>query len=717
MHGKVGGSPKHKPVTAIRKIELSQLNPRKVQRELMGKDIDLHALVVYLKRTIQFDTADRVVDVQVSRTIDAASTIKITLNDYDRSVLHSRRLHNKLDIQIDGIWFRLVKVEREVGDDNMDLTFEQREIAVLKEYPKKGAPHNGVIFADRATVTRAEFILRLIREVKEFKIPVVIPDLQEIQEIEKGSDTPVFGTGADSEAATSLGISTSNIVPFPMSDANTSPQRQASFLSHQLRVKGVAATKAQIQNVNAILAVGKSMGANRKVLCVSMMVATQESTLNNIKGGDNAHGGGLNDSAGLFQQIGSWGSYTDRTTPTMAARFFFKAAIPKEAQHPTMTPSQLCSEIQRDYTWHTTRQGADYAQWQDEADRWVTSYGIPGALGAGAGSIDEGSASDFNLMGDTGGGGSEFLYYRGISKENDKVWAREDSWTCIRRLADEVQWRAFFISGVFYLMSDDDLFKTQPILDFSEKSRGIEGVGFDLDIGKRLSEMTISARIGSWLAPPGAVILAKNFGPASGRWIVHEFERSLFDGEPATITAGKPLAKLPEPLDDQVETPPTWANVNSAVKPTGIISDGSPNAITQIALKAYNEEQKQHYHYLQKRPYPATLWSFEAHQGIDCSSFATLVYKEAGLPDPNNSGYNGSGYTGTLVAHGMSVATPQPGDLIFYGGTRIVPGHVGVYVGSQKVVEIGSDIGIQLINWDYRPVIAIRRYIGSNAPL
>src|SRR6266496_1585147 len=189
--------PKHSARSAIRLLERSKIPRSKIQRELMGADLDLEKMVIYLKGRIQFDVADRVMDIGLVRSIDGASTIKVSLNDYDRSIVQSRRLHNALDVQLDGMWFRMVKVEREAGDDQLDLTFEQREIAVLRSYPKKGAKHNGVIFADRAKVTRAEFILRLIREVKEFKIPVVIPELHRPQAIEKGSDTPTWGSSAD----------------------------------------------------------------------------------------------------------------------------------------------------------------------------------------------------------------------------------------------------------------------------------------------------------------------------------------------------------------------------------------------------------------------------------------------------------------------------------------------------------------------------------------
>lgn len=53
----------------------------------------------------------------------------------------------------------------------------------------------------------------------------------------------------------------------------------------------------------------------------------------------------------------------------------------------------------------------------------------------------------------------------------------------------------------------------------------------------------------------------------------------------------------------------------------------------------------------------------------DCSAFSTLCYSWAGAPDPNGLSYNGTGYTGTLLEHGIPVvlSAARPGDLIFYG--------------------------------------------------
>jgi hypothetical protein len=69
----------------------------------------------------------------------------------------------------------------------------------------------------------------------------------------------------------------------------------------------------------------------------------------------------------------------------------------------------------------------------------------------------------------------------------------------------------------------------------------------------------------------------------------------------------------------------------------------------------------------------------------DCSAFFTYCYSWGGAADPNGQGYNGTGYTGTLLAHGTEIPLEQvqPGDAIVYG-----PG-TGDHVA--MVVEAGPD--------------------------
>ncbi len=110
-------------------------------------------------------------------------------------------------------------------------------------------------------------------------------------------------------------------------------------------------------------------------------------------------------------------------------------------------------------------------------------------------------------------------------------------------------------------------------------------------------------------------------------------------------------------------------------------------------------------HYRQVRPMADSLRSPDAAYRTDCSSFATLCYKAAGADDPNGSGYNGYGYTGTLWVRGAYTSSPKPGDLAFYGDMGDgMPSHVAVYIGGGQVASFGSEPG---------PVVRTLRYRGD----
>jgi hypothetical protein len=67
------------------------------------------------------------------------------------------------------------------------------------------------------------------------------------------------------------------------------------------------------------------------------------------------------------------------------------------------------------------------------------------------------------------------------------------------------------------------------------------------------------------------------------------------------------------------------------------------------------------------RPHKLPLWT-------DCSGFVTLCYSWAGAPDPNGLGYDGYGYTGTLLAHMRPVVfeSVRSADVVVWGPP---PGH------------------------------------------
>src|SRR5262252_2074000 len=96
-------------------------------------------------------------------------------------------------------------------------------------------------------------------------------------------------------------------------------------------------------------------------------------------------------------------------------------------------------------------------------------------------------------------------------------------------------------------------------------------------------------------------------------------------------------------------------------------------------------------HYAQSRPMDGLFHVHKLPLHTDCSGFATLCYKWAGARDPNGLGYNGQGYTGTLLNHMREIRRAQlrPGDLIVYG---YFPGeHVVIYIGGDMCVSQGSE--------------------------
>lgn len=558
--------------TAVQKLERSQLSPKTVQRELMGDNLDTESILVYFQSKVKFQSIDRVIDVDIERTIEGASTIVLRLNDHDRAVLRSGLLSNKLDVKIDGLWFRLVKVNKQ--GDQLNLTFEDREIAVLRLY-------NKLKVARRTNVTRAEFVVNLLQEVKEFRIPHVIPELHRVQTVMAATT----GQQIDWEALLNKtkGVAkdvnaTPDIVPTATTD-----QVQARGVTSQrtLTIKGQPADTNQIKNANIIVQVGETMGARRKVVVSAIMTAITESTLRNLPYGDK-------DSLGLFQQRDSWGSREDRLDPATAARLYYQHAIKNDTQDPTMGYGELCQSVQ------ISAFPDRYDRYRTEAERLVTAGGLPGGDGVvSAASVNNSKPGD-------AGGGSDYLFYRGTPDSTKKTWKKENSWDCIQRLAEDVQWRAFFVSGVFYFIAEDDLIKSLPIATITESSAGVEGIDGDYDEGKKTATLTITCRVGAWLVPPGAVVVLQGMGPWNGRWLVSRFNRSLLSTDAATITLSKPLPRLPEPLLNDINTPqqPGWADtpatgdpgVDSTPVNTDVTTGAAESASKLLGNKGWHDD-------------------------------------------------------------------------------------------------------------------------------
>jgi hypothetical protein len=575
---------KHKRQTARERLQISQLHLS--HKELLGHDLDVHKLLLKFGKDFGVNIAEAILSANVQRTVEGASTFTIEVEDRDRVLLRSGFLTKWTDVQIDGLWFRLVSVSKSA--DVLTLTFEDREIAVLRTYTK-------IIKASRATsrdkITRAEFILRMILEVKEFKIPWVIPELEIIQPLEDdpnqslqdqlnngnsknrgipmdindvqgttGEDVRMRGLSNQHKrsmkpsapkvgpGAQAFGIGINPLGAYSGASASAkahmvSPSKTLGDQAGHLKVKGQKMSRAQIKTANTILNVGDSMtGINTRMMVEAIMCSIQESNLTNYKSADS------NGSSGAFQQTPPWwGTRAQVNNVAHAARKFFEAIRTENHQHPNIPMWENIYHVQKCAAQYMTR----YQQWFDEAQRIVTAYG--------GGSLKNNQGTP-----DTTPSTADYEFYRGVPTQvgNKTLWTPENSWDCIQRLAQEVNWRAFFVSGTFFYVDDQDLYQAKPIASLGEFSRGIEGIDGDYDEGKHTGELTISARVARWAAPPGSVIQVKHMGPWNGRWLVTTIERDLFD-DLATITLKKPEPQLPEPFGEQITTDPNTANPNT----------------------------------------------------------------------------------------------------------------------------------------------------------
>ena len=117
-------------LTARQKLDLSTL--KLTQKELMGDDIDINHINLQIKNVFGVDIAGAITAGSIERTIEGASTLNLDVFDRDRKLLRSGRLAARTDVRIDGLWFRLAAVNKE--SDTLSLTFEDREIAILRTY-------------------------------------------------------------------------------------------------------------------------------------------------------------------------------------------------------------------------------------------------------------------------------------------------------------------------------------------------------------------------------------------------------------------------------------------------------------------------------------------------------------------------------------------------------------------------------------------------------
>lgn len=447
-------------------------------------DIDLTEAVLDGDK-ITAELSSAITDGTINRTIEGASTIELNVEDPRRRLIRNHVITQKFAkdedvyLEIDGRDFALVKMSK--SDDIHTLTFENRAVYEMRKV-------FGALKAYRDSITRAMFLLRMVRQVKGYHIQFYSPELEKVQAITNFRSS---STRSTRDKLRHSGIA---------SDAN-------------LDIDGVRADKGQISILNRALDVAYARkGTTPYPVIVALVEAIlDESRAHNLSGGDR-------DSAGILQQRPSqgWGTYAQVRDPERATTKFLDRAIPYYNRHPQAKASVIAQAVQAS----GTPSGSNYEHFKSEAVAIVRAYGSHG--GSGSITLDR------------------------LKRYPFKRGRTEDSWTAAKRLADQVKWLLFCVDDTMYYISWSALLASQPRMTLSEATPGVKSIDYDIDKGKRVEQITVQARATRWSAPPGTVVMVEDMGPADDRWVVTEHSRPIYSRE-AEITLKRPGKSAKEP--------------------------------------------------------------------------------------------------------------------------------------------------------------------------
>lgn len=455
------------------------------RRRLRGLDTDFHA--VKLQGAEWTVRADRPLRADVTRSIEEASTISMDFHDPHRRILRSPLLETLVDVEVDGLWFRLANVSSQ--GNILSLTFEARTVAYLRKYkgPEK---------AFREQVTRAEFIYALVRKVKEEQIRCWIPELHKERAVKS----------FQLEHSMDINI--------------TDTRGQGLDMDADLTVKGVAANAQQLKLGDIILRAAASHGASQEVMVGLITAAINESTIKNLSYGSES-------SVGVFQLLSIHGTVEQRMDVGRSVSIFiedgFTGAGSAEDLAPRMPIQQWLGLVMYD-AGGTPYPGLQYVP---EAEKWVAAFGGgTGASYTGSASMDRAKRYPFEI-------------------ESDETY-----WDGFGRLADDVNFRRFEVCNVFQYVSEEQLGAQGPLIYVTEDTDGIDTVNFQYDTGLPVQEVQVEGRLKAWGAPPGTVAkLNDDYGPAAGLYIVSSITSSLFN-DVFSATLKKPMKELPEPAPE-----------------------------------------------------------------------------------------------------------------------------------------------------------------------
>lgn len=556
----------------------------------------------------------RITKADITQSLDSPLTITLDVWDKGRELLTSGLLDTKVRIVLGDQAFAMTAISK--AGDLLTLEFEDANVNDLR---KNDSP----IKAERGTTSRIDFVKRLLTEKGAPKMRWVI----------------------DAGAPGAITVEKN-----PLALTDTEARKPGPF--QKTTVKGEQATQEQLDNIKVVLGHLFAEGATQEQLAITTMVATAESRWINTKGGTGS-------SVGLFQQIdgykGADGKVFDRNDRVAAADAFYERLQKAMDRLPGQPMHIYGQAVQLSGAGAASGGESNYGPWEDEAKKtasaWNRAYG---------GSKPEVAASMYEFR--RGG-------FDGTP---------EDSWECLGRLADEVQYRRFIIEGIFYFLPDELLVGTGPRLVLSETSQGmLTPIDFDMDEGVDPQTVTFSIHTEEWLAPVGTCIEIEDLGPGNGVWVVNRTTGSLLDPFHQDIELVRPRAVLTEPPDDETVDVVDSAGGRSAGTGAAVPPDDSGALIPVGSVQQGILDEARSWLGV---PY---VRGGTTKAGADCSGFTQAVYAANGI---TTSRITTQQFRDFPTSKNFDLLLP--GDQLFFNWPpENPPGHTALYLGGGDMIE------------------------------
>jgi hypothetical protein len=650
-----------------------------------GMATDIGDLWVWVEGNKVENIRERVIadGAKIKLTIDGAHTVTISLDDYDRKILRGKNIiRHKSQVFLQSRWWTLVQGSK--NGDQLDLTFEDAHTANLRTYGK-------LLLLPKTWGSRCQFIWRLVLEAAATDKSL-------------NYEAPCAGKNIPQKLINSvLGLQTPSSPYIRDPYVSVKPATKKTIY-----VDGVPANSAQIDIINTIMDVCSSMNVRRKVAVTVIMIGIHESTLRNLEFSQSpvsiltGH-----PHRGVWQQDPFYWPASGNVRTDAIGDGTHKGAVAAcnavDKQYQNVSVNELANRTQVVSGYDFFGRGGEF---RIEAERIVTAWGWSGgditttlpksqqpksgtAITAGAGGQPFGKVPDipptFLTAGSSGGTNSQ--WHRGAprSKKGVRRFENENSWTCIQRMASEVNWYAFMLGDYLVFAPGDWLFAKPVDFTFKEFEQGVSYIDFDYDVNKMNATCTIHTRIEEWPVDPGNVIKLEDMGIVDGDWLVSAYERSLFSHE-VTVTCIKPKPKFPEPTTTSNIFQPGTTTGGEVVPPatSPIVGDDIRHSIAAWAVsgaKGPPPYYRSPSDPINKKP---GFWP----ERMDCSGFVIQCYcwgsklKEKYDPCQNNWG---GGSTATMYPNGRTIpqGQAQMADVVIWSNGPAVGGdheHTAVFI-------------------------------------